>query len=197
MSRLASAAKAGAASASSAAMMAGQYLSMASASVRALPTRGPTASPPPKWKHSLGCASDAGLVAHNLDKFWTAATDGCRELRRTASDLAYGRPIHFVLGQHPGLFNAGLVPFAPSRQRHYRVHIGVRARADLDAVSMQARHHRRIHGVGGAKAAKQERSALTEAGAATAPDFFDAAQIGRGLVRQFALDHRTPHVHRQ
>ncbi len=93
----------------------------------------------------------------------------------------HGRPIHFVLGKHPGLLDRGGMPFAPGRQRHHRVHIGARAGADIDRIGMKARDHRRIHGVGGAKAAEQERPAAAKAGAAIGPDRLDASYIGCDL----------------
>ena len=97
-----------------------------------------------------------------------------------------------------GSLTRGGVPFAPGRQRHHRVHIGARAGADRDRISVQARHHRRIHGIGRAKARRTEtvRPCRSARGNRSRVASMRCTFAG-SLRRQIALDHRPPHIHRQ
>src|ERR1700731_1470906 len=69
-----------------------------------------------------------------------------------------------------GFGKGGARPLLKGRQRHHRIHIGLRFRLERNRIGAKAMHHRREHGVGGAKAAEQEWPEFSVSRAAPGPD---------------------------
>src|SRR6516225_8612458 len=97
----------------------------------------------PRGRNQATCSGlDEGQYRSAGDDFFRASPRG----PKAPSYAKNFRPIHLVFRQHPGFLERRGAPFAPSRQRHHRVHIGAGHGADLDGIGVEARDHRGIHG---------------------------------------------------
>src|SRR5215471_14893783 len=72
----------------------------------------------------------------------------------------HDRPIDLSVRHNPWLFERSGAPLRPSWQCQHCRFVTFRHCSDRNGVGIEARHHRRIHGIGRPEGAKQERPAL-------------------------------------